>query len=295
MAYVLIGIIAGACAGFGIYFLSRQFDSYVQEVRNPSHKLNYIDNKLTVRKMSLLSDVSISKCIVAFIVASFTYLFTGWVVLSATAFGIVFVGPQILKLGRQNDHLDKLSGLATWIEMLRDSLSASAGLVQAILTTVPLAPPSIRSELYDLKSAIIGGEPLKSCLFDLSNSFKCSVGDSICLALIAATEGSSSRLSELLSSLAAVTRQSVSNQLSIEASRESIRSSVKTVIWFSISFSVLLAVLGKSYMQPYSTFAGQFVLAIVICLYIGGIALLVSMAKTKEQSRLIFESAAEVM
>ena len=56
-------------------------------------------------------------------------------------------------LGRDPEHarrVARIEAVATWTEMLRDTLSAAAGLEQAILATAPLAPVAIRGEITEL-------------------------------------------------------------------------------------------------------------------------------------------------
>src|SRR5205807_272684 len=83
---------------------------------------------------------------------------TGWVVGAALAGLAVWALPRIL--GRDVEHarrVARIEAIATWTEMLRDTLSAAAGLEQAILATAPLAPLAIRGEITDLAGRIENG------------------------------------------------------------------------------------------------------------------------------------------
>ncbi|MBV9381884.1 MAG: type II secretion protein F, partial [Streptosporangiaceae bacterium] len=64
---------------------------------------------------------------------------TGWVVGAVLAGLAVWALPRVL--GRdpeQARRVARIEAIATWTEMLRDTLSAAAGLEQAILATAPL-------------------------------------------------------------------------------------------------------------------------------------------------------------
>lgn len=90
---------------------------------------------------------------------------TGWVVGAVLAGLAVWALPRVL--GRDPEHarrVARIEAIATWTEMLRDTLSAAAGLEQAILATAPLAPPAIRGEITDLAVRIENGDRLAPSL-----------------------------------------------------------------------------------------------------------------------------------
>src|SRR5437763_17215846 len=90
---------------------------------------------------------------------------TGWVVGAVLAGLAVWALPHVL--GRDPEHarrVARIEAIATWTEMLRDTLSAAAGLEQAILATAPLAPPAIRGEITDLTVRLENGDRLAPSL-----------------------------------------------------------------------------------------------------------------------------------
>jgi hypothetical protein len=76
------------------------------------------------------------------------YMFTGWPV--ATAYGAV-AGWFLLTLknAKRERHaaIDRVDAIATWVENLRDNISGSAGLQQALRMSADHAPEPIRTEV----------------------------------------------------------------------------------------------------------------------------------------------------
>ena len=79
---------------------------------------------------------------------------TGWVVGALLAATTVWLLPRLIGPDRVHaQQLARIEAIAAWTEMLRDTLSAAAGLEQAILATAPLAPAAIRDEITGLSAA----------------------------------------------------------------------------------------------------------------------------------------------
>lgn len=62
----------------------------------------------------------------------------------------------------------RTEAVATWTELIRDSLSASAGLAQAIVVTAPSAPLPIRPEVRALAARLTNGVSLEPALRSLA-------------------------------------------------------------------------------------------------------------------------------
>jgi len=181
----------------------------------------------------------------------------------------------------------RTEAVASWTELIRDSLAASAGLAQAIVVTAPSAPTAIRPHVGALASRLTSGVSLESAL----RSFAVEVDDPaaeflVCALLLAAT-AHGQRLVDVLTALAASMRDDVSMHLRVDASRASARSSVRTVVLFSVGFACALALVAHSYLSPFGSAVGQLVLAIVGVCYGVGLALMVRMVRPIPQSRLL--------
>ena len=104
--------------------------------------------------------------------------------------------------GERTRQVARTEAIAGWAEMLRDTLSAAAGLEQAILATAPVAPAPIRTEVLALAERL-GSERLIPALRQFATELADPTGDLVVAALVLASGNEARRLAELLSSLAA--------------------------------------------------------------------------------------------
>jgi hypothetical protein len=152
--------------------------------------------------------------------------------------------------------------------MLRDTLSAAAGLEQAIVTTAVVAPFPIRTEVLSLAAAL-ERERLVPALRAFANDLADPTGDLVVAALVLAAGHQARKLSDVLGSLAGAARDEAAMQLRIEAGRARIRTSTNVVVGSTLFFAAGLIVLNRSYHNPFGTALGQAVLAVIGLLFGG--------------------------
>jgi Flp pilus assembly protein TadB len=169
--------------------------------------------------------------------------------------------------------------VAVWTELLRDTLTASAGLAQAIVATAEVAPDEVRLPVSHLADRIMSGVSMDEALRLFAREVDDPSAADVVSALRLAATSRAQRLVELLGALAESTRDEVTMRLKVEASRASARSGVRTVIVFSIGFVVLLMLVARSYLAPYGSLSGQLVLVIVGACYAAGLALMVRLVR----------------
>nr|WP_229874174.1 type II secretion system F family protein [Amycolatopsis deserti] len=207
-------------------------------------------------------------------------LLTGWLV-GGVLTGLACWGlPRVL--GGDPEHtrrIARIEAIATWTEMLRDTLSAAAGLEQAVLATAPLAPPAIRAKVGDLAAGIENGERLAPALRRLGERLDDPVGDLVIAALLLAAEHQTRQLADLLGSLAEAARGQASMRMRVEAGRARTRTSVRVIVGTTLAFAVAVVLLNRSYMGAYDSAAGQIVLLGIGGLFAAGFAWLSRIAR----------------
>jgi hypothetical protein len=181
----------------------------------------------------------------------------------------------------------KVEAIAVWTELLRDTLAASAGLSQGIVTTAASAPAAIHEQVALLAGRVVSGVPVDAALRSFAREVDDPSADMVVCALILAATSRAQRLVELLSALAEATREDVAMRLRVDSSRASARSSVRTVIVFSVAFAGLLLVVAHSYLAPFGSVTGQLVLGAVGALYASGLVLMVRMVRPRPGLRLL--------
>ncbi|MFD0201423.1 MULTISPECIES: type II secretion system F family protein [Saccharothrix] len=217
-----------------------------------------------------------------------TGLLTGWVVGAVLAGLAAWALPRVL--GRDPEHarrVARIEAVATWTEMLRDTLSAAAGLEQAILATAPLAPTAIRGEVGELAAGIENGDRLAPALRRLGERLDDPVGDLVIAALLLAAEQQTRQLAELLGSLADAARGQASMRMRVEAGRARTRTSVRVIVGTTLAFAVAVVLLNRDYMGAYDSAAGQIVLLGIGALFAAGFAWLNRIARVAQPDRFL--------
>lgn len=196
---------------------------------------------------------------------------TGWVmgaVLAAVAAGAL---PRVLRRDPEAARrVARIEAIAVWTEMLRDTLSAAAGLHQAILATAPTVPQAIHSEINELVVRLERGEPLPGALRALADELADPTADLVLAALILACEHPTSQLAALLGELASEAREQVFLRLRIEAGRSRTRTSVRMIVATTLVFTVGLLLADRAYLAPYGSPRGQLMLLVVGVLFGAG-------------------------
>ena len=217
---------------------------------------------------------------------------TGWPVAGLIGAGAAYGLPHLLRQTSGAVSIAKIEAVATWTEMLQGTLAASAGLGQAIMATADLSPEPIRPATEQLAAQLRAGSHPRDALLQFAESVADPCADRVVCSLLLAFTSRAQRLGDLLQALAESTREEVSLRLRIETSRASVRSGVRTVVIFSVAFAVGLAVLARTYLAPFSSTEGQFVLLAVGALYAGGLTLMVALARPPAPVRLLGASVA---
>ena len=218
---------------------------------------------------------------------------TGWVV-GAILTALAVIGlPRVL--GSNVDHqrnLERIEAIASWTEMLRDTLVAAAGLEQAILATAPAAPAAIREEITELAVRLERGERLAPSLRHLADQLRDPTADLVVSALILAAEHQARQLADLLGELAGEAREQASMRMRVEAGRTRTRTSVRVIVITTLSFAVGLVLLNRGYLAPYDTVVGQFMLLFVGLLFTAAFTWLAKIARMRETERFLTELSA---
>ncbi|MGE6735259.1 type II secretion system F family protein, partial [Streptomyces sp. NPDC059900] len=213
---------------------------------------------------------------------------TGWPVAGLLTLAGVVALPRLLGRDKQAEaRTGKLEAVAVWAEMLRDTLSAAAGLEQAIVATAPVAPLALREETARLAAVIEDGRPLGEALRTFADDVDDATCDMVTAALVLAAEHQARQLAPLLGQLALSTREQVTMRLKTEAGRGRVRTSVRVITCTTLGMAVGLVLLNRSYLAPYTTAEGQVVLAGVGGLFSLAFWWLMKIATLEEESRVL--------
>ncbi|WP_194924894.1 type II secretion system F family protein [Catenulispora pinisilvae] len=215
-------------------------------------------------------------------------LASGWPVAAVAAglavwFAPVLVGSDPGEAGR----VARIEAVAVWAEMLRDTLSSAAGLVQAVLASTTVAPEAIAAPLAVLGADLRARRPFGDSLDSLAERLADPTADQVVASLKYAYRHQAKNLAELLGELASAARSQVELALRVHAERGKHRSAQRTITVMFTGMAVGLAVAYPRFLEPYDTLAGQAVLAVVVGMFAGSLAWMRVIVRPKPPVRLL--------
>lgn len=225
------------------------------------------------------------RAFVALAAGTVAFLVTRWPVAFALV-ALAVVGLRGLGGDPAGPVIAKLEAIASWTEMLRDTLAGAAGLTQAVVATASIAPRELRSPVETLAGRLFNGAPLTEALRAFAGEVDDPAADVVVASLIMAASERANRLGDLLGALATSTREEVAMRQGVEASRSSARSAVRTVAGFSMGLLALMTFFARPYLAPYRSGTGQLVLGLVGILFCLGLWLMALMVRPRPAPRL---------
>ncbi|GAB3445390.1 type II secretion system F family protein [Actinophytocola sediminis] len=229
-----------------------------------------------------------TRALVAVVAGAAGGVFTGWVMGACLITFAVWTLPTLI--GSDTAHtrrIARIEAIATWAEMLRDTLAAAAGLEQAILASAPVAPTAIHTEITALAVRLETGHRLAPSLRLLADDLADPTADLVISSLLLAATHQARALADLLGSLAATARDQATMRMRVDASRARVRTSVRIITGATLGFAGLLIVLNRDYLVAYDTATGQLVLLAVGGLFTLGFLALTTIATFTEPPRLL--------
>lgn len=198
-------------------------------------------------------------------------ILTRWPVASFAAAGLGWFSTDLFggKVARERA-IARTEAIASWTEMLRDTLSGAHGLEEAIITSAEIAPAAIRAEVTSL-AIRLEREPLDRALRSFAEDLAHPSGDLVVTALALAAGGSVGDLSELLGTLALSAREEAAMRLRVDAARARLRTGVRVIAAVTAVTALGLIVLNRPYLDVYGAPMGQLVLAVVVATWAGAL------------------------
>ncbi|WP_419995059.1 type II secretion system F family protein [Streptomyces boninensis] len=219
-------------------------------------------------------------------------LATGWLVGAVlTALAAWGIPPALTPDRLHRQHIARIEALASWTEMLRDTLAAAAGLEQTITATAHTAPDPIRPHIAELADRLGAGERLPDALRRLADQLTDPIADLVVAVLVLASEHQGRQLAPLLGQLAETARAQVEMRRRVEVSRARVRTTVRVIVLTTLCFAAALVAFNPVFLQPYDSAVGQGVLLLVGAIFTAAFVWLRRMAVIDEPERFLLDVA----
>ena len=196
-------------------------------------------------------------------------LMTGWPVAGvATGLGML-VGPAALGGGaRRREEIAVAEAIATWADMIRDTMAGASGLEESLIQTAAVAPTAIASQLSAFAHRL-RHQSLDDAVLGLAADLDHRAADLLVAALAAAARLEARDLGSLLARLAEAIRGDVRMRIRVEVGRARIRTSARIAVATTVGTVVFLYLFARHLLEPYDTVAGQGWLIVVSGVFFG--------------------------
>lgn len=184
------------------------------------------------------------------------------------------------------DEAALVEAIASWTEQVRDTLAGARGLEEAVAATSGRAPVEIAPAVQRLV-ATVPYRGLSDALRRFADDVDHPTADFVVAALSTAADHEARDLRQLLGRVAQCAREESRMRGRIWVGRARTRSSVRIVAAVVATFVLGLATLNRGYLEPYSTAAGQGVLAGIVGVFAASLWWMARMARVDVPERFV--------
>ncbi len=194
---------------------------------------------------------------------------TGWPVAGIGTAAAVLTGPAALGgTARRQEETARAEAIATWADMIRDTMAGASGLEESLIQTAAVGPAAIRPQLQTF-ALRLRHQPLDVALDGLAVDLNHSSADLIVASLAAAARLEARDLGGLLARLAEAIRGDVRMRVRVEVGRTRIRTSARIAVATTVATVVFLYLFARHLLEPYDTPTGQGWLVVVMTVFFG--------------------------
>lgn len=217
-----------------------------------------------------------------------TFVVTGWPVAALYAAIAGAFAPSMLTAKTERAAaIERVDAIASWVETVRDTMAAAAGIEQALRVSALTAPKPIQAEVRQLSLNLqhrSTSDALRGFAADMSHP----LADTVVASLLLATSRQAGSLSEVLSFVAGDARSYAAMSRQVETARTRTYSQARIVGILTSALIVISIVTRRGALQPYDSMTGQIVLFIILGLLYGSWFALYRMSKPQPPRR-VFE------
>jgi tight adherence protein B len=196
------------------------------------------------------------------------------------------VNDQSVKRRRAEDQRALVEAIATWTENLRDTISASSGLEQAIIATEHHSPRALAPAVQRLVASLRYGS-LEDGLRRFADDVAHPTCDFVVAALITSSQHQTRDVGQLLGHLSDCARAECHLYLRIWVSRARSRTAVRIITGAVATFVVGLVALNPVYLAPFFSTEGALVFVCVAVCFVLALVWMQNIARIRTPARFL--------
>ncbi len=286
----LAAIVCGALAGLGL--VAMVIGLKKAPVKVDRQRLRDFQAKnLRERTANLDTQVLISLGLAAAL-AFGAWAATGWPVAALIGAGAGVITPKMVVTPRRRQAVaDEIEAYSQWTEQIRDLVSASGSLFEAVTLSAPSAPPMLRSQVTQL-GQLAGTVGLKPALDWFAAEMKSPYADRLVLGLNIAWD-SGARVTEAFESVSRAMRTEVEMRRRNEVANARTWTQVISIVGITVVSVLLMFVFNRGFFDPFGSLVGQVVLLMVGVMIFGNILWVLKMSASGVPVRLLDQQVLE--
>ena len=214
------------------------------------------------------------------------WLVTGWYAAAVLGLAMGWAGPKIVRAPKiRKKAIEEIEAYSQWAEQIRDLVSSSGSLYEAVTLSSDNSPTLIRPQVIQM-STIARTTGLTPALDWFAREMRSPHADRLVLGLRIAWD-SGARVSEAFDSTARRMRGEVDLRRRNEVANSRAWTQVISILGVTILAVMLLAVFNRGFFDPFGTVIGQTVLLGVGGLIVGSIFWVLKLSVTEVPIRLL--------
>ncbi len=194
--------------------------------------------------------------------------------------------PALLVTSDGGRRIARLDAISEWTRNLASVITAGQSLEQALTASLRAAPAPIQPQVSNLVARLRARWSTEDALLKFADELDDATGDLVVSALIIGSRHRGEGLSRVLTGLSDSVAEEVRSRRDIEADRDKARGSARLITLLAVGGMALLAFTGDM-LAPYTTPAGQVVLAGLAALFVAGLAWLRRMVADDPPARFL--------
>ena len=280
----LAAVLCGALAGVGLF--AAILGMQMRPVRAKQNRLRQFRARATRIELPSSANDTLAMIGLAAVLGFGAWYATGWVAAGLIGVAAGVMGPMMWRAPRRRrEFTEEIEAYSQWTEQIRDLVSASGSLFEAVTLSAGQAPLRLRPQVVQMAS-IARTLGLPAALDWFAAEMDSPFADRLVLGMKIAWD-SGARVSEAFESTARAMRAEVEMRRRNEVANARAWTQVVSIIGVTVVSALFMFVFNKEFFDPFGSVIGQAVLLAVGVLIFGNVYWVLKLSESGVPVRLL--------
>ena len=280
----LAAVLCGALAGVGLF--AAILGMQMRPVRAKQNRLRQFRARATRIELPSSTNDTLAMIGLGAVLGFGAWYTTGWVAAGAIGVTAGGMGPMMWRAPRQRrEFTEEIEAYSQWTEQIRDLVSASGSLFEAVTLSAGQAPSRLRPKVVQMAS-IARTLGLPAALDWFAAEMDSPFADRLVLGMKIAWD-SGARVSEAFESTARAMRAEVEMRRRNEVANARAWTQVVSIVGVTVVSVLFMFVFNKGFFDPFGSVIGQVILLAVGVLIFGNVYWVLKLSESGVPVRLL--------